>query len=85
MKHYSCSNGLGYRFTLAAASAEEALSRATTQFTMHGQYVEPIIASSVTDPCDYYGTHQLKDVYLEAEFSEVEMIEALNRLEYQAG
>lgn len=80
MKHYSCSNGAGYRFTLAAKTAEEALSRAITQFTIHGQYNEPIMASSMTDPCDYYSTHQLKDEYIKAEVNEAEMLEALNQL-----
>lgn len=80
MKHYSCSNGAGYRFTLVAKSAEEALSRAITQFTIHGQYNEPIMASCMTDPCDYYSTHQLKDDYIKAEVNEAEMLEALNQL-----
>lgn len=80
MKHYSCSNGAGYRFTLVAKSAEEALSRAITQFTIHGQYNEPIMASCMTDPCDYYSTHQLKDDYIKAEVNEDEVLEALNQL-----
>lgn len=83
MGYYSCGNGAGYRFTLSATDAKAALSRAVTQFTMHGQYVEPIMASSVTDPCDYYSTHQLKGSYRQTDFDEAELLEALNQFDDQ--
>lgn len=83
MGHYSCSNGTGYRFTLSATDAKAALSRAVTQFTMHGQYVEPVMASSVTDPCDYYSTHQLKESYRQTDFDEAVLLEALNQFDNQ--
>lgn len=59
MNRYSCSNNNGVRFTLSAPNASEALDRAVKQFHLNNQYHAPIIASSLTDLCDYKSTHEL--------------------------
>ena len=53
MIDYLCTNSRNVRFTIRSADADSALSRAITQFSIHGHYHAPIIASNPVDPNDY--------------------------------
>lgn len=63
MNYYLCTNGKEVRFTIKAADVDSALSRAITQFSIHGQYHAPIMASSTTDPNDYKSSETLGTEY----------------------
>ena len=63
MNYYLCTNGKEVRFTIKAPDVNDALSRAITQFSIHGQYHTPIMASSMTDPNDYKSSEVLDLVY----------------------
>lgn len=77
MGSYLCTNNKGVRFTIKAANADDALDRAVKQFHLNSQYYTPIIASSITDPCDYKATNQIGGVDLELEAGVVAAVEAL--------
>lgn len=79
MIDYLCSNGREVRFTIRAVSADEALSRAITQFSINGQYYAPILASSTIDPNDYKSSTTL-DAELRYTAYEKEVQKALDAL-----
>lgn len=82
MNYYLCTNGKEVRFTIKAPDVSDALTRAITQFSIHGQYHTPIMASSVTDPNDYKSSEVLGLESHNSEF-ESQVIAALELLDYE--